>query len=373
MRHNQKALRADSYKNIKDVINNRVPLTDKIRTGDENVKFGKKIILASSFVGSPRWYNTQFQDAMAICREYHKPDFFITMTCNPRWTEITEELREGETVDDRPDLVARVFKLKKDQLIKDIRSRKVFGKVPAMLWVIEFQKRGLPHVHILVILSNDDRVLTSTDVDNVISAQLPPDPATFPEGSVEREQAERLEKIVLTNMVHGPCGKLNPSSPCMENGKCTKNFPKEFCKKTVLDPDNTFPEYQRLAPEDGGRSIVVNIKGKEFVIDNRWIVPFSPYLSLRFNCHINDELCVSPLAAKYLYKYVYKGEDRAMVKAQIDKGDEVVKDEIEEYEDLRSVGSSEASWHLLNFNIAKKTPSCLCHEMSHRGRTASSL
>ena len=54
MRYNQKALRADTYKNIKDVMDNRVPLTDKIRTGDETVKFGKKIILASSYVGSPR-------------------------------------------------------------------------------------------------------------------------------------------------------------------------------------------------------------------------------------------------------------------------------------------------------------------------------
>ena len=228
MRHNQKALRADTYKNIKEVIDNRVPITDKVRSGDQQVKFGKKIILASSYVGSPRWYNAQFQDGMAICREYHKPDFFITMTCNSKWTEITKELRQGEIVDDRPDLVAQVFKMKKDQLIKDIRSRKIFGKVPAMLWVIEFQKRGLPHAHILVILSKDDRVLTSTDVDNVISSQLPPDPETFPEGSDEKKQALELESIVLKSMVHGPCGKINPSSPCMEDGKCTKNYPKDY-------------------------------------------------------------------------------------------------------------------------------------------------
>ena len=116
---------------------------------------------------------------MAICREYHKPDFFITMTCNPKWTEITNELRTGESVGDRPDLVARVFKLKKDELIRDIRSGKVFGKVPAMLWVIEFQKRGLPHTHILVILSNEDRISSSAEIDNVIWAQLPPDPEGF--------------------------------------------------------------------------------------------------------------------------------------------------------------------------------------------------
>ena len=102
---------------------------------------------------------------MAICRAFHKPDFFITMTCNPNWSEITGELRPGETVQNRPDLVARVFKQKKDQLIKDIKSKKVFGKVPAILWVIEYQKRGLPHIHLLVILSNDDRAESASEID----------------------------------------------------------------------------------------------------------------------------------------------------------------------------------------------------------------
>ena len=84
-----------------------------------------------------------------------------------------------ETAQDRPDIVARVFKQKKDQLVRDINFGRVLGKVPAFLWVIEFQKRGLPHMHMLVILSDDDRLSSSVDVDNVISAELPPDPSTF--------------------------------------------------------------------------------------------------------------------------------------------------------------------------------------------------
>ena len=103
-------------------------MTDKVLPGDYQLRFGRKVILPSSFVGSPRWYNMQIQDAMAICREYHKPDFFITMTCNPKWSEITCELREGENVENRPDLVARVFKLKKDQLMTDIQNGKISEK-----------------------------------------------------------------------------------------------------------------------------------------------------------------------------------------------------------------------------------------------------
>ena len=208
-KNNQNALRADTYKNVKDALSDRVPIGDRISKDDHQLKIGKRIVLSKSFVGSPRWYHSKFQDGMAICRKYHKPDFFITFTCNPNWTEITDELRQFETVQNRPDLVSRVFKLKKDELLKDITGGQILGKVPAFMWVIEFQKRGLPHAHILVILSEDDRVTSGTDVDNIISAQLPPDPELFPPGSPEREQAQRLESIVLKNMVHGPCGKLS--------------------------------------------------------------------------------------------------------------------------------------------------------------------
>ena len=346
-RNNQSSLRADSYKNVKEVVADRAPISDKVCPDDHNLKIGKKIVLSSSYVGGPRWYNSKFQDGMAICRKFAKPDFFITFTCNTKWDEITRELRKGEIVQDRPDLVSRVFKLKKDQLMRDIKAGNVFGKVPAFLWVIEFQKRGLPHVHILVMLSQEDRMSHSSDVDNVISAQLPPDPSLFEEGSDEQKQAKRLQTIVLKSMIHGPCGKLNPKSPCMEDGKCTKGYPKAFCSKTVVNPENTYPEYQRLDPEHGGRQIKI----KDYVIDNSWVVPYSPFLLLRFDGHTNMEMCMTFLAPKYLFKYFTKGQDRAMVRAEVEGDDLTVKDEIAEYIDLRSVGSSESSWHLFNFNI----------------------
>ena len=263
-------------------------------------------------------------------------------------------MRKGESVQNRPDLVARVFKLKKDQLMRDIKSGQILGKVPAFLWVIEFQKRGLPHAHLLIILSNDDRVSCSADVDNIISAELPPDPALFPDGSKQRAQAEQLEKIVMQNMIHGPCGKVTPSCSCMVEGKCSKGFPKKFSEKTVLCPDNSYPEYKRRKPSDGGRSTVITSNGRTLTVDNSMVVPYSPFLSLKYNCHINVDIRMSPIASKYLFKYATKGHDRAMVRTEVE--DDMLKDEIKEYIDLRSVGSSEASWHLFNFVIAKKYP-----------------
>ena len=89
------------------------------------------------------------------------------------------------------------------------------------------------------------------------------------------------------------------------------------------------------------------------LVDNGWVVPYSPYLSLTYNCHINVECCASPKAAQYIYKYVTKGNDRAMVMTEVEGQ---VRNEIQEYQDLRSVGSSEAAWHLMNFPITEQKP-----------------
>ena len=142
LRLNQKALRADTYKNVQEITDSKklelAPLSDGMFLDDcKQPAVGRKI-LSSSMVGSPRWYNSKFQDGMAIVREYHKPDFFITMTCNPRWPEIVNGLKKCQSPQDRPDLVARVFKLKKDQLMQDLKSGNVLRRVVAHMNVIEF-------------------------------------------------------------------------------------------------------------------------------------------------------------------------------------------------------------------------------------------
>ena len=351
---NQKALRADSYKNVQQATEERMqelrPREDGLY-GDDHQRpaIGRKI-LASSFTGSPRWYNAKFQDGMAICREYHKPDFFITMTCNPNWPEIKKDLLEGQTPQDRPDVVARVFKLKKDQLMKDLTVGHLFGEVVAYMSVTEFQKRGLPHEHILLINANHDRAGTPELVDSVVVAELPPSPDDV-DNPIQKDQRSRMQGIVLTNMIHGPCGDANPSSPCMEGGRCTKGFPKEFVKKTIVDKDNHYATYQRRSPEDGGKK--TKLPKGDRIVDNSWVIPYNPYLSLRYNCHINVECCASPKATKYLFKYVTKGNDRAMVSTEV-AGQP--RDEIVDYQDLRSVGSSEATWHLMNFPITDRFP-----------------
>ena len=52
-------------------------------------------------------------------------------------------------------------------------------------------------------------------------------------------------------------------------------------------------------------------------LDKRSVVPYNPYLSKKYNAHINVEICSSIRSCKYLYKYVYKGPDMASVAIEV--------------------------------------------------------
>ena len=99
----------------------------------------------------------QYHDTMAIVAQTSSPDLFITFTANPQWKEITKALLPGQTAQDQPDIITRIFQLKLKALCHDLFVKHVLGRVRAWMYTIEFQKRGLPHAHILAILEPDDK------------------------------------------------------------------------------------------------------------------------------------------------------------------------------------------------------------------------
>ena len=141
-------------------------------------------------------------DAMAYVRRMGRPDFFITMTMNPKRTEVQENLLPGQEPHDRLDIIARVFRQKNKKLMELLKNG-AFGKMRAFLYTIEYQKRGLPHAHILLWVTPEDKVKPE-DIDLVISAEIP-----------DKEQDPELCKMVMAHMIHSPCGNLNQNSPCM--------------------------------------------------------------------------------------------------------------------------------------------------------------
>ena len=308
---------------------------DAIADGRDLSNIGTRTILPATFTGGPREMRQQYHDAMAIVRAHSKPDIFITMTCNPQWPEIRAELQPHHSPQDRTDIIARVFKLKLDALIHDLIENGVLGKTIAHMYVIEFQKRGLPHAHILLILQDSDKPRTPEHVDTIISAEIP-DQTQFP----------KLYETVVNCMLHGPCGPLSNDASCMQNGTCSKAYPKDYSEQTILTTDG-YPRYRRR--DDG----VFVIKGRHRYT-NRHVVPYNPYLSAKYNCHINVEVANGILAVKYLYKYVYKGHDRMSIFVQRDDGAPI--NEIREYLDGRYVSACEACWRIFGFPLHHHYP-----------------
>lgn len=270
-----------------------------------------RVYLPSSFMGSPRKQRKLVQDAMAIVAKYGRPTYFITMTCNPNWDEITQHPgMDGQNASDRPDIACRVFKQKFKKVLERL-NRGLLGKKIYLLYVIEFQKRGLPHAHIA--LKTDMEPSTGAEIDSVICARIPED--------------ETLLPLVERFMMH-----THGNLCARDANTCKKRFPKPLALETHID-ERGFPVYQRLSQRD------------------RYVVPYNIILLKMANSHVNVELACNVNLIMYLYKYMFKGPDRTKYIVQGE-----TTDEIEEYIGARYLSASEACWRIFCFHINQRTP-----------------
>jgi len=98
------------------------------------------------------------------------------------------------------------------------------------MYSVEWQKRGLPHAHILTWLTLK---IMPTEIDKVISAEIPAP-------TIDNE----LFEVVNKNMIHGPCGAINTNLPRVINGKCYKQYHRELLKDIITGNDG-YPLYRR--------------------------------------------------------------------------------------------------------------------------------
>jgi len=94
----------------------------------------------------------------------------------------------------------------------------LLGKVKAFVYVVEFQKRGLPHAHFLLIMDKRYKVTCPEQYDRIISAEIP-----------DEKKYPQLYLLVKKHMIHGPCGKLNKNCPCTTGrDSCKNHYPRKF-------------------------------------------------------------------------------------------------------------------------------------------------
>nr|XP_027091801.1 uncharacterized protein LOC113712521 [Coffea arabica] len=345
--------RLDYYRSRQQLIRREElqGIMDSVIAGHcQGSKIGQRVILPASFIGGPRDMRRRYVDAMALVQKFGKPDLFITMTCNPSWPEVKKHMLPTDESHNRPDLLARVFHAKLDLLKEQLFKKQIFGSVAAYTYVVEFQKRGLPHGHFLIILEAASKLYSTESYDKIVSVEIPVITAN-----------RHLFSMVRKHMIHGPCGAQNPDNVCMQGNqrkRCRNNYPKPFAQ-TTFHGKNAYPTYRMR--NDGQKIMVCGHQ-----LDNRWVVPHNGYLLAKFDCHINVEICSTVKAVKYIYKYIYKGHDRIHFRVNSDSCAEgnnnsqsLPIDEIKDFQSARWVCAVEAIWRVFRFNLSEMHPSHL--------------
>lgn len=297
-----------------------------------------KIFLPSTHVGSPRYMKVKYLNAMGLVSRKGGPTYFLTFTACGQWDELRQCIRHGDKCD--PVTCCRVFHIKLKELLRDIRSGALFGPKAYIVYVIEMQMRGLPHAHIAIRVA-DGGPTQGRDIDKVIRADIP-----GPE-----EAGGRLRPLVLKHMLHGPCGPPNRTNlPCWDDKKqsCNKYYPKPHCETTHTDSKG-FVMYKR----DHDNKATTTYRNREVPIHDGWIVPYNPFLLLKYEAHINLEVASTRKVIKYLFKYLHKGNSKANVRA-VPLTEQV--NEPEEYATTGMIGASDACWRLLGFDLTASEP-----------------
>jgi hypothetical protein len=299
-------------------------LMDQLRTDGSAMldRVGAPVHLPASFTGSPRWYHALYHDALALPAAFHLPDLFVTITFNPDWPELGRMIPPHSSIHDHPDVQARVFWLRFSRIMKDIVDHAVFGEVLSYCWRLEWQLRGFPHAHVLLILRQ--RIQCVADVDRIVSAEIP-DPVNCPE----------LHQLVTQFMIHSPC--TGTAAPCIEDGVCSKHFPKLLQPRTIMMP-NAYPLYRRRGMFTG------QVRG--LAVTDQWVVPHNIFLLSRHRSHINVEVASHLILYKYVYKYCFKPPDSGAINFN----------EIAAFIAGRILSSAEAVWRILQLPLHKEWP-----------------
>ncbi|KAL8140249.1 LOW QUALITY PROTEIN: hypothetical protein V2J09_006270 [Rumex salicifolius] len=193
--------------------------------------------------------------------------------------------------EDRPCIINRIFKIKLDEMINDLRLDKIFGKLKACNIKLQFSdiiifiyvSLLLYHLRafedclitIVLFLHRESKIKSVEDIDRVIYLEI--------------------QDLVSQPLLYDAWGFWHDEpKKCLYEGKCTKYYTKEFKNTTIVD-DDCYALYRR---RDYGK--IVDKNGDK--LDNIYT------LLLKHGAHIKVEWCDQARCKKYLFKYINKGQ-----------------------------------------------------------------
>ncbi|XP_057760381.1 uncharacterized protein LOC130980749 [Arachis stenosperma] len=178
------------------------------------------------------------------------------------------------------------------------------------MYTIKFQKRGLPHAYIVLWLDRRPKLQSTEIIDELICVELP--------------NSTRYQKLYVVR----------------------------FTEQTSFDEED-YPIYR-------SRDLGVTYEAYGVQIDNRFVVPYNPFLLMKYRAHINLDFCNKSNVIKYLFKYVNKGLDHVTaIVSNVHVGNQNTRalDDIKEYFDCRYLSPCEFVWRIFSYDIYHRWPS----------------
>ena len=298
----------------------------------------EKIFLGDLFHGGRRHLKKCSMQGLRVIAEYGPPTIFVTLTANPNWDEIVQKIGKGQTAYERADVTNMVFKEKLEALINNIKSGKYFnGAVPVyMMYVIEWQERGLPHAHIIIRLTNHpNKEDIERFMDDFICAER------VAVSTTDSEVTKKYKQYVDQYMIH-KCYSVDEGGCLRPDGSCRRNYNKVPIDVSHVD-ERGFPKYRRRE---------LNVVEGNSTAKDLCVVPHSREILLDWNGHANVELCSSGYAITYLYRYLYKGakcKSFEMSRRYLTDDNEPIRNEITLYICGRYLCASEAIWRAFKY------------------------
>lgn len=77
---------------------------------------------------------------------------------NPNMITIVNQLDRSQQAQDRPDIIAHVFYVTFREVVHDLSRLQYQGFDISYIYSIEFQKRGLPHAHLTLMIAHTNRL-----------------------------------------------------------------------------------------------------------------------------------------------------------------------------------------------------------------------
>ncbi|XP_059486735.1 uncharacterized protein LOC132203177 isoform X2 [Neocloeon triangulifer] len=268
------------------------------RQRDQGVRCeaGRSFVLPTSFRGGDIEMQRLYRHCIASIRKTGAPNFFWTMTADPKHRDVLNHPSYRPNDDSlNADLVCRVFYMQVRDFQDQLFNKKVWGTVKNYVQVTEFLKRGLPHIH--CVITTDRKILTPDDVDEFVTCELA-DPNVHPD----------FHRVQVKHNIHRLCGPQCKN----KKGVCKRGYRKRFRDATTLDDGKGFVEPRR---RDLGFFVVI----LNFTYTNQDTVGTNIYFAVRYEIHSNLNIFVNIRQAKYVFKYVTKGVDKATVEVTYQK------------------------------------------------------